>query len=149
MSWLPQRWRTQRNAIRHANCEIQWVIKTLNASCTSFGEYVCWSVCSSPQVQTFLVWCTCVDCWFCHEIITLRWTHEVYFIPFMSLNTTVRSGSLWGITNDTTSKRKFYTVWFDFTGNQIHNESWSSDRTSNQSRIPAEFKHITRRRKRN
>ena len=48
MSWLPQRWRTQRNAIRHANCEIQWVIKTLNASCTSFGEYVCWSVCSSP-----------------------------------------------------------------------------------------------------
>jgi len=35
MSWLPQRWRTQRNAIRHANCKIQWVIKTLNASCTS------------------------------------------------------------------------------------------------------------------
>ena len=35
MSWLPQRWRTQRNAIRHANCKIQWVIKTLNATCTS------------------------------------------------------------------------------------------------------------------
>ena len=48
MSWLPQRWRTQRNAIRHANCKIQWVIKTLNATCTSFGEYVCSSVCSSP-----------------------------------------------------------------------------------------------------
>ena len=48
MSWLPQRWRTQRNAIRHANCTIQWVIKTLNATCTSFGEYVCSSVCSSP-----------------------------------------------------------------------------------------------------
>ena len=41
MSWLPQRWRTQRNAIRHANCKIQWVIKTLNATCTSLGEYVC------------------------------------------------------------------------------------------------------------
>ena len=35
MSWLPQRWRTQRNAIRNANCNIQWVIKTLNATCTS------------------------------------------------------------------------------------------------------------------
>ena len=40
MSWLPQRWRTQRNAIRHANCRIQWVIKTLNATCTSL-----WGVC--------------------------------------------------------------------------------------------------------
>jgi len=49
MSWLPQRWRTQRNAIRHANRQIQWVIKTLNASCTSLGKYVCWSVCSSPS----------------------------------------------------------------------------------------------------
>jgi len=35
MSWLPQRWRTQWNAIRHAICRIQWVIKTLNATCTS------------------------------------------------------------------------------------------------------------------
>jgi hypothetical protein len=40
MSWLPQRWRTQRNAIRHANCNIQWVIKILNAPCTSL-----WGVC--------------------------------------------------------------------------------------------------------
>ena len=40
MSWLPQRWRTQRNAIRHANCRIQWVIKILNATCTSP-----WGVC--------------------------------------------------------------------------------------------------------
>ena len=52
MSWLPQRWRTQRNAIRHANCKIQWVIKTLNATCTSFGKYVCWSVCSIPTTSS-------------------------------------------------------------------------------------------------
>ena len=38
MSWLPYRWRTQRNAIRNANCKIQWVIKTLNTTCTSFGS---------------------------------------------------------------------------------------------------------------
>ena len=35
MSWFPQRWRTQWNAIRHANRRIQWVIKILNAACTS------------------------------------------------------------------------------------------------------------------
>ena len=129
-----------RNPVSHQNFER--ILHFLRGVCLLECLFI-------PTSPNFLVWCTCVDCWFCHEIITLRWTHEVYFIPFMSLNTTVRSGSLWGITNDTTSKRKFYTVWFDFTGNQIHNESWSSDRTSNQSRIPAEFKHITRRRKRN
>ena len=35
MSWLAHRWRTLRTAIRNANCRIQWVIKILNAYCTS------------------------------------------------------------------------------------------------------------------
>jgi hypothetical protein len=35
MSRLPQRWRTQRNAIRNANCNISWIIKILNAHCAS------------------------------------------------------------------------------------------------------------------
>ena len=35
MSWLPQRWRTQRNAIRNANCRTSWIIKILNAHCAS------------------------------------------------------------------------------------------------------------------
>jgi len=33
ISWFSQRWRTQRNAIRNANCKTQWIIKTLNANC--------------------------------------------------------------------------------------------------------------------
>lgn len=44
-----------KNAVKcDTSCELQnqWVIKTLNASCTSFGEYVCWSVCSSPPFPT-------------------------------------------------------------------------------------------------
>jgi len=53
MSWLPQRWRTQRNAIRHANCKIQWVIKTLNASCTS--SEVCLLECLFYPHQCFIV----------------------------------------------------------------------------------------------
>ena len=47
ISWLSQRWRTQRNAIRNANCRIQWIIKTLNANCASGypWEHACMSVC--------------------------------------------------------------------------------------------------------
>ena len=33
MSRLPQRWWTQRNAIRNANCKTSWIIKILNAHC--------------------------------------------------------------------------------------------------------------------
>ena len=32
MSWLPPRWRTQQNAIRNVNCRIQWIIRLLNAN---------------------------------------------------------------------------------------------------------------------
>ena len=35
MSRFPQRWRTQRNAIRNANCKTSWIIKILNAHCAS------------------------------------------------------------------------------------------------------------------
>ena len=50
MSWLPQRWRTQRNAIRHANCRIQWIIKPLNASCASgICLGACVTECLSPH----------------------------------------------------------------------------------------------------
>jgi len=38
MSWLSRRWRTQRNAIRHANCKIQRVIKSLNATCAAISS---------------------------------------------------------------------------------------------------------------
>ena len=33
MSWLPHRWRTQRNAIRNANCDTLRVIQFSNAHC--------------------------------------------------------------------------------------------------------------------
>ena len=46
MSWLPQRWRTQRNAIRVANCKTPWIIKTLNAHCASgISPAACLSEC--------------------------------------------------------------------------------------------------------
>ena len=46
MSRFPQRWRTQRNAIRNANCKTSRIIKILNAHC-AFGIFpvACFSEC--------------------------------------------------------------------------------------------------------
>ena len=47
MSWLVQRWRTQRTAIRSVNCRIQWIIRLLNAkgAVEVFSwQHVCFSV---------------------------------------------------------------------------------------------------------
>ena len=47
MSWLAQRWRTQRTAIRSVNCRIQWIIRLLNAKGAvrvSSWRHVCFSV---------------------------------------------------------------------------------------------------------
>ena len=53
MSWLPQRWRTQRNAIRNAICIFSWIIKSLNAHCTAcnYRQYAYLSVCKPPYSQ--------------------------------------------------------------------------------------------------
>ena len=147
MSWLPQRWRTQRNAIRHANCTIQWVIKTLNATCTSFGEYVCSSVCSSPPKK--------------HSQVFFR--SRPFDPTRLGLN-----ASRW---NECLTRSNFWKWWllvsllfsnlqiYVITVKNFECVCWreinqkvliqNPDRTSNQSRIPAEFKHITKRRKRN
>ena len=46
ISWLPQRWRTQRNAIPSVNCRIPRIIEFLNAYCArgSRRGHVCLSV---------------------------------------------------------------------------------------------------------
>ena len=46
ISWLSQRWRTQRNAIRNVNCRIQWIIESLNAYCALWysEEHACLSI---------------------------------------------------------------------------------------------------------
>jgi len=50
-----QRWRTQRNAIRNANCRIPWVIKSLNAHCAS-GNPGSMPVWVSVIISHFLLW---------------------------------------------------------------------------------------------
>ena len=51
MSRLPQRWRTQRNAICNANCKTSWIIKILNAHCAS---RICLVACLSECLWTQL-----------------------------------------------------------------------------------------------
>jgi len=37
MSWFPPRWRTRQDALRDANCRIQWIINSSNATGTEAG----------------------------------------------------------------------------------------------------------------
>ena len=63
MSRLPQRWRTQRNAIRNTNCKTSWIIKTLNAHCAPrnfLGAYL--SECSWTPLNSDNCYLN-QDCW--------------------------------------------------------------------------------------
>ena len=59
MSWLPQRWRTQRNAIRNANCRTSWIIKILNAHCASrICLVACKTECPCTPLDCYALICT-------------------------------------------------------------------------------------------
>ena len=47
ISWLSQRWRTQRIAISSVNCRISWIIESLNAHCAFWypGKHACLRIC--------------------------------------------------------------------------------------------------------
>ena len=164
MSWLPYRWRTQRNAIRNANCKIQWVIKTLNASCTSLGEYVCWSVCLNnplPLTESHQCWIRFSDLKRPGSVARL-WVRFYYHDPKCEdENTNVilryedwlaKTSSFSQLLGETWHEKGLVLFSRVSTKGDIRrglNMNISFIRTSNQARIPAEFKHITRRRKRN
>jgi len=64
-TWFPQRWRTQRNAIRNANCRTSWIIKILNAPCDT-GTFLvsCRVECSWTPLDLFLsvwLWLCCAE----------------------------------------------------------------------------------------
>ena len=64
MSRLPQRWRTQRNAICNANCKTSWIIKTLNAHCAAgICPAACLSECPWTPLSIALPTCRQSDCW--------------------------------------------------------------------------------------
>ena len=138
ISWLSHRWRTQRNAISNVNCRIQWIIESLNAPCAPW--YPSRGACLFE----------------CREILNL----VKFFLT--SLDSGGFAGESWLLWNALV--KPFQTengLWFDncfclchcrrrddFAYNCPLDKSWPH-LTSNQVGLPAELKHINKRRKRN
>jgi hypothetical protein len=91
MSRFPQRWRTQRNAIRNANCKTSWIIKILNAHC-AFGIFpvACLSECLWIPLSVglltwaWLVWATFLS-WIDYGVVLLVcwWTPLEWCCSFL------------------------------------------------------------------
>lgn len=136
MSWLPHRWRTQWNAIRHANCKISessklWTHLALPSGSMSVGVSV--HPHHSPKTLK-----TSFGCWMPPTAFlesACRWKHNLITDPIQCNAGRTRDDIITRLTPGNTFK--------------LSRSSIILNRTSNQSRIPAEFKHITRRRKRN
>ena len=134
ISWLSHRWRTQRNAISNVNCRIQWIIESLNAPCTLWysKEYACLSV-----MEFSSLW------YFCSKVLDLEAvlaqvnSSEIYECESLRITISViiclRCGA------EVFIMFMLRTVCMDNLDNL----------TSNQVGLPAELKHINKRRKRN
>ena len=145
MSWLPYRWRTQRNAIRHANCNTSessklWTQLALPSGSMSVGVSIL------PHHKSLVGLC--------------RRSHSLPIIrrricirdatPVVALFLLPDSWSAWAVwRGDTTWISIIICVRVCLSLLRGEYGVLPSVWTSNQSRIPAEFKHITRRRKRN
>jgi len=169
MSWLSRRWRTQRNAIRHANCKIQRVIKSLNATCAAIssmfrGVFVHPHPPPNPPLSLSLlgersgVWRGVAPVVFLSVFLSHsgggkkggRKTHpddNIFFLEMHSIKNVALAPCY--------SFRKGAVTWrnliFRGTAASFFKTEWSIislDRTSTEARLPAEFKHITKPRKR-
>ena len=133
ISWLSHRWRTQRNAISNVNCRIQWIIESLNAPCAPWysEEHACLSVINITSNLSF------VEGFGCGGLLaSLRGSAPLKCIS----RTTLLIGVITIYAYVCEGQFSFLTV---FLGQFIINV------TSNQVGLPAELKHINKRRKRN
>ena len=149
ISWLSHRWRTQRTAIRNVNCRIQWIIESLNAPCAArFSEgHVCLSVTLIYHLPSLVEWTwtvlslvrrlvsKCIVA--CRVLREARPDETVWYLylRWSSWFHDAAPGVLWAYNGE---------------------ECFSKDSpiyilrlTSNQMGLPAELKHINKRRKRN
>ena len=121
---------TMKNAAKcDTSCELQILVSHQNFERNlhfRLRKYVCWSVCSSPQLLTY----NWVHCFLFEKANKCRWTP--FKISFLF------RGEAWFVSLNRRSKHATTNLVMKF-----------PDRISNQTRIPAEFKHINKRRKRN
>ena len=158
MSRFPQRWRTQRNAIRNANCKTSWIIKILNAHC-AFGFYpvACLSECLWTPLSAGCTVCTwpaaglCQWVWkqntpLCLEIALSSDFWKPTSVPVKRAFAAPRPSLVeisWSLDKPRCEQR------LDLTASHFFGLAYVQFRISDQARGPAEFKHIIKRRKRN
>ena len=158
ISWLSQRWRTQRIAISNVNCRIQWIIKSLNAHCALWysGEHACLRIdktltCPSLFGTVKVGRCASVD-------LDRLWISEsTMILNEMSTALVVlnKAQSAWMEFERTWSSRRCFVqrltccVPNHYIGGCIPVGVSSKNLVSNQVGKPAELKHINKRRKRN
>ena len=176
MSRFPQRWRTQRNAIRNANCKTSWIIKILNAHC-AFGIFpvACLSEClwtplsADYSIPMFIRSGSLIGSWI--VALSASYTIGCCLRPSKSdLSSVVYAVSC--LFGSSASTRESLVAARLFSKSFLPCSSRRSDKTSltvtrltpgrhhndndphyfrisDQARGPAEFKHIIKRRKRN
>ena len=151
ISWLPQRWRTQRNAICSVNCRIQWIIESLNAHCAPWysGEHARFRI---INILKGTVWTLgrrrypfgCEP--LCCKAMAWKWLclQPAFLVRFSQVQQML-AHSL------PLEEKRFHGL--DLTLNQhtlsVILGSLSDNLVWNRARKPAELKHINKRRKRN
>ena len=148
MSWLPQRWRTQRNAIRNANCKTSWIIQILNAHCASIlgaclfeCQWISLSSFAGLFVSTRIFWGGF------NKLLMKKCTG--FFLENSSGQPAYLVKHKWCAILWVWSVPRpelFSLVWLSYTVIFYCRVFFL---ISNQTRGPAEFKHIIKRRKRN
>jgi hypothetical protein len=146
ISWLSHRWRTQRNAIRNVNCRIQWIIESLNAHCALWysGEHACLSISKTPSVLFLRTGLESSQRWF-QNCWRVAWNAGAAGHIFWAISITylIPSDGLFLLL-------QLYKVDCPFARlMQKKQREIFVHSISNQVRLPAELKHINKRRKRN
>ena len=162
MSWLSQRWRTQRNAIRSVICTIRepsnlWTHIALEASAKSMPAWASVCLLTSPLLYKGMSVDLGVRSLSC--IIERLGSPEKQ--SYVRLSHNQRGRPLrWTIVRFDSCLPKYDLDRIDFrcrnpcffTHSSLHRKEYPKKLhllTSVQTRLPAEFKHITKRRKRN
>ena len=170
ISWFSHRWRTQRNAISNVNCRIQWIIESLNAPC-ALGysqEHACLSV-MNPSLAIFAErqLDSGADVGVCLVIRKARlkesswctWILGLGDDLFISLGLAQAQPSLWYHPMESLCDGYEPLEWQHRIVHAdpiveplricLYEQLFSIHLASNQVGLPAELKHINKRRKRN
>lgn len=148
MSRFSQRWRTQWNVIRNANCKTSWTIKILNAHCASqihLGSMPVWVLATTTLWLWWILYLLWPKDYGCVCMTKLTWNVRLAIFKYMAV-CTVEQWIYWV----TCLVLKIHVTVVEC-GPSINwcTSVHSSFLISDEARLPAEFKHIIRRRKRN